>query len=126
MEKNNGKIWECKTRFTFYLSNKDEKKLINKKNDWGNHFQNSKTFKDFNLFLLDQKELINFFKIISYQTFHNCEMIDYGSPIKVQGGGLVGDKQKFNKLTHAYELPKKPETNSKQLEFPFPELSNHA
>jgi len=112
MEKNNGKIWECKTRFTFYLSNKDEKKLIN-------NFQKNKTFKDFDLFLLDQKELINFFKRISYPTFHNCEMIDYGSPIRVEGGGIVGDKQKYNKLTHAYELPKKPETNPKQLEFNF-------
>ena len=29
MQKEQGNIWECKTRFTFYLSKKDEKKLLN-------------------------------------------------------------------------------------------------
>ena len=29
MKKEQGNIWECKTRFTFYLNPKDEKKLLN-------------------------------------------------------------------------------------------------
>ena len=29
MKKEQGNIWQCKTRFTFYLNPKDEKKLLN-------------------------------------------------------------------------------------------------
>tara|TARA_R110002050_G_scaffold100306_1_gene207625 strand:- start:60 stop:479 length:420 start_codon:yes stop_codon:yes gene_type:complete len=113
MKKEQGNIWECKTRFTFYLNPKDEKKLLNYAVSG-----KFKRFEDFDLWLLNEKEVLNFFKKAVWLTFQDCKITNFGKP-KSTMGGYIGDKQVFNKKTNAYELPKKPEINSKQLEFNF-------
>ena len=113
MKKDQGNIWECKTRFTFYLNPKDEKKLLNY--SVSGKF---KSFEEFDFFFLNEKEVLNFFKKAVWTSFDNTEITNCGTPKKV-GQSYIGDKQIFNKLTNAYEIPKKPEINSNQLEFNF-------
>jgi|TARA_R100001510_G_scaffold34182_1_gene30697 hypothetical protein len=114
MKKDQGNIWECKTRFTFYLSKKDEEKLLNY--SVSGKF---KSFEKFDLWLLSDKEVLNFFKKAVWTTFHDCKITNLGKPKRAGTQGYVGDKQVFNKKTNAYEIPKKPEINSKQMEFNF-------
>ena len=52
MQKEQGNIWECKTRFTFYLSKKDEKKLVNYAVSG-----KFKSFEEFDFFFLNEKEV---------------------------------------------------------------------
>ena len=114
-KKEQGNIWECKTRFTFYLDPKDEKKLL---------FQNIltsgkfKSFEDFDFFFLNEKEILTFFKKAVWPTFHDTKITNLGKP-KRHGQGYIGNKQVFNKLTNSFSIPKKPEINSNQLEFNF-------
>ena len=103
MKKEQGNIWECKTRFTFYLSKKDEKKLLNYAVSG-----KFKSFEEFDFFFLNEKEVLNFFKKAVWTSFHNTEITNCGTPKKV-GQGYIGDKQIFNKLTNAYEIPKREE-----------------
>ena len=114
MKKEQGNIWQCKTRFTFYLPKKDEKKLLNY--SVSGKFN---SFEDFDLWLLDNKEVLNFFKKAVWTTFHDCKITNLGKPKKVGSQGFIGDKQVLNKKTNAYEIPKKPKINSNQLEFNF-------
>mgnify|MGYP003121736983 CR=1 FL=1 len=114
MKKNEGNIWECKTRFTFYLDPKDEKKLLNY--SVSGKFN---SFEDFDLWLLNNKEVLNFFKKAVWLTFQDCKITNLGKPKSAGTQGYVGDKQVYNKLTNSYEIPKKTEINSKQLEFNF-------
>ena len=113
MKKEQGNIWECKTRFTFYLNPKDEKKLLNYAISG-----NFKSVEEFDLWLLNEKEVLNFFKKAVWTTFHDTKITNLGKP-KRHGQGYIGDKQVFNKLTNSFSIPKKPEINSKQLEFNF-------
>ena len=89
-----GNMWECKTRFTFYLPPKDEKKLLNY--SVSGKFDN---FEEFDLWLLNEKEVLNFFKKAVWSTFHETKMTNLGKPKRV-GQGYIGDKQIFNKLTN--------------------------
>tara|TARA_R100001230_G_C5508768_1_gene50105 strand:- start:130 stop:480 length:351 start_codon:yes stop_codon:yes gene_type:complete len=114
MKKEEGNIWECKTRFTFYLNPKDEKKLLNY--SVSGKFN---SFEDFDLWLLNDKEVLNFFKKAIWTTFHDCKITNLGKPKRAGTQGYVGDKQVFNKKTNAYEIPKKPEINPNQMEFNF-------
>tara|TARA_R100001440_G_scaffold1578_2_gene5033 strand:- start:1157 stop:1459 length:303 start_codon:yes stop_codon:yes gene_type:complete len=96
-----GNIWECKTRFTFYLPKKDEQKLLNYAVSG-----KFKSFEDFDLWLLNDKEILNFFKKAVYTTFHDCKITNCGKPKKVSGG-WVGDKQFYNETTNKYEISEK-------------------
>lgn len=118
MKKDQGNIWQCETRFTFYLPKKDEKKLLNY--SVSGKFEN---FEDFDLWLLSDKEVLNFFKKAVWTSFHDCKMTNLGKPKRVGTQGYIGDKQVYNKITNTYELPKKIDIDQNQLAFPFPELT---
>ena len=98
-KKEQGNIWECKTRFTFYLPKKDEEKLLNYAVSG-----KFKSFEEFDFFFLNEKEVLNFFKKAVWTTFHHCKITNFGKPKRVRSQGYVGDKQVYNKLTNTYEL----------------------
>lgn len=98
---NQGNIWECKTRFTFYLPKKDEKKLLNY--SVSGKFD---SFEDFDFWLLNEKEVLNFFKKAVWTSFHETKITNLGKPKRVGTEGYVGSKQVFNKTTNSYELNK--------------------
>ena len=60
MKKEQGNIWECKTRFTFYLPKKDEEKLLNYAVSG-----KFKSFEEFDFFFLNEKEVLNTIQNIS-------------------------------------------------------------
>tara|TARA_R100000306_G_C4246914_1_gene78506 strand:+ start:146 stop:505 length:360 start_codon:yes stop_codon:yes gene_type:complete len=103
-KKEQGNIWSCETHFTFYLTKKDEKKLlnygINPHCPKGRKFD---SFEKFNLRILEEHEILNFFKKALWTTFNDYKITNTGKPVTARHG-LIGDKQVYNKVTDKYEL----------------------